>query len=176
MGYIGRSNQHLKEPSMATKADFTEAEWKTIVGTPPMVGLAVAMASPNGPFGVMKEMLSIGMELAHMVKGGSSNPLLNAIIDDVKARATKPEMPAGASSPAQAKAAALANIKAAAALIDQKAPGAEGVEFKKWLLALANRVAEASTEGGFLGIGGVKVSDAEKVALTEIAAALGVAA
>jgi hypothetical protein len=34
-------------------------------------------------------------------------------------------------------------------------------------------VAEASKEGGFLGIGGVQVSEAEKATLAEIAAALG---
>jgi len=34
-------------------------------------------------------------------------------------------------------------------------------------------VAEASTEGGFLGFGGVRVSDAEKATLTEISSALG---
>jgi hypothetical protein len=34
-------------------------------------------------------------------------------------------------------------------------------------------VADASTEGGFLGFGGVKVSEAEKATLAEIAAALG---
>jgi hypothetical protein len=160
---------------MVSKTDFTEAEWKSIVGAAPTVGLAVAMSSSSGPFGVMKEMLSIGMELASMVKSGSSNALINAIIDDVKMRATKPEMPAGTSSPEQAKAAAIAQIKTAAALIDAKAPGAEGLEFKRWLLALANRVAEASSEGGFLGMGGVKVNDAETTALKEIASALGIA-
>jgi hypothetical protein len=34
-------------------------------------------------------------------------------------------------------------------------------------------VAEASKEGGFLGFGGVQVSEAEKATLAEIAAALG---
>jgi hypothetical protein len=161
---------------MANKTDFTDAEWKSIVGVAPMVGLAVAMSSPNGPFGVMKEMMAIGMELAGMAKSGSSNALIGAIIDDVKARATKPEMPAGATSPDQAKAAAIAQIKAVATLIDAKAPGAESLEFKRWLLTLANRVAEASSEGGFLGIGGVKVNDSEKAALAEIATALGIPA
>ena len=37
-------------------------------------------------------------------------------------------------------------------------------------------VAEASKEGGFLGIGGVAVSEAEKATLTEIASALRLAA
>ncbi len=44
--------------------------------------------------------------------------------------------------------------------------------FKAWLEDLARRVAEASKEGGFLGFGGVQVSDAEKATLAEISAAL----
>ena len=161
---------------MASKVDFTEAEWKSIIGCAPMVGLAVASSSPNGPFGVMKEMMSIGMAMADVLKSGSGNGLINAIIDDMKTRTTKPEMPAGVSSPEQAKDAALVHIKAVAALVNQKVPGAEGIEYKNWLMGLGKRVAEASNEGGFFGFGGVKVSDAEKAALGEIAAALGVTA
>ena len=41
-----------------------------------------------------------------------------------------------------------------------------------WLLKIASRVAEAAKEGGFLGIGGVPVSAAERAALDEITAAL----
>jgi hypothetical protein len=37
-------------------------------------------------------------------------------------------------------------------------------------------VAEASSEGGFLGIGGVQVSDAEKATFGDIAKALGTSA
>jgi hypothetical protein len=36
-------------------------------------------------------------------------------------------------------------------------------------------VAEAASEGGFLGIGGVQVSEAEKATLAEISNALGLA-
>ena len=41
---------------------------------------------------------------------------------------------------------------------------------------LRHKVAEASSEGGFLGIGGVQVSDAEKTTLGDIAKALGTSA
>jgi hypothetical protein len=37
---------------------------------------------------------------------------------------------------------------------------------------ICKHVAEAAKEGGFLGIGGVPVSDAEKATLTEISGAL----
>jgi hypothetical protein len=41
---------------------------------------------------------------------------------------------------------------------------------------ISQKVAEASAESGFLGIGGVHVSDAEKATLADIAKALGTSA
>ncbi len=45
--------------------------------------------------------------------------------------------------------------------------------FKVWLQHVAQKSAEAGSEGGFLGFGGVAVSDAEKATLGEITEALG---
>ncbi len=45
-----------------------------------------------------------------------------------------------------------------------------------WLKHVAESVAEASSSGGFLGFGGVKVTEAEKATIAEIAAALRISA
>jgi len=60
-------------------------------------------------------------------------------------------------------------------LVDIKASG-DATAFKGWLREISQHVAEASKEGGFLGFGGVLVSDAEKAPLTEISNALGLTA
>ena len=70
---------------------------------------------------------------------------------------------------------ALEILRQASAVLDAKAP-ADAPAFKAWLNSVAAKVAEASTEGGFLGFGGVKVSDAEKATLGDIAKALGTTA
>jgi hypothetical protein len=158
---------------MASKSDFTPDEWKTIVAAAPMVGLAVTCASPNGPWGVMKEMLSMGMAMAEMLQKGSSNSLIAELTADLKARHTKPEPPQAMKDPEQCKEAALNHIKALNDLIDRKVKPEEADEFKKWLLAVGRRVAEASNEGGIFGFGGERVSDAEKNVLRQIAFALG---
>jgi hypothetical protein len=75
--------------------------------------------------------------------------------------------------PEQCKEAALNHIKALNDLIDRKVKPEEADEFKKWLLAVGRRVAEASNEGGIFGFGGERVSDAEKNVLRQIAFALG---
>ena len=158
---------------MPTKFDFTPEEWKTIVAAAPMVGLAVACASPNGPWGVMKEMLSMGMAMAEMLQKGSSNPLIAELSADLQARQTKLEPPEGAKDPDLCKELALKHVRAVNEIIGRKVKGDEGEEFKKWLLAVGHRVAEASNEGGIFGFGGERVSDAEKNVLRQIAFALG---
>jgi len=157
---------------MASKADFTPEEWKTIVAAAPMVGLAVTCASPNGPWGVMKEMLSMGMAMAEMLQKGSSNPLIAELAADLKARQTKPEPPQGLKAPAQCKESAPSHARAVNDLLKRKVKPEEADEFKKWLLAIGRRVAEASNEGGIFGFGGERVSEAEKNVLRQIAFAL----
>jgi hypothetical protein len=159
--------------SMASKADFTPEEWKTIVAAAPMVGLAVTCASPNGPWGVMKELLSMGMAMAEMLQKGSSNPLIAELAADLKARQTKVEPLQGLKDPEQCKESALNHVRAVNDLINRKVKPEEADEFKKWLLAIGRGVAEASNEGGIFGIGGERVSEAEKNVLRQIAFALG---
>jgi hypothetical protein len=159
---------------MTTKADFTPEEWKTIFTAAPMAGLAITAASPSGPFGVIKEMFAVGHAIGETLQQGSQNPLINALIADMKARGTKPDRPQNIHSPQDAENAALDNLRKVSEILATKAPAAEGDEFKRWIVGIAKNVAEASNEGGFLGFGGTKVSDAEKAAIAKVAQALGV--
>ena len=52
-------------------------------------------------------------------------------------------------------------------------PDADAAGFKAWLQDVARTAAEAGKEGGFMGFGGVAVSDAERATLAEISSALG---
>jgi hypothetical protein len=66
----------------------------------------------------------------------------------------------------------LENLREVSAILAAKAPG-DAPAFKAWLKSISQKVAEASSEGGFLGIGGVQVSDKEKATLADISTALG---
>jgi hypothetical protein len=159
---------------MISKSDFAPEEWQLLFTAAPMTGLAITAASPSGPFGVLKEMFSVGLAMGEAVSKPSPNPLVQAIADDLKARATKPEKPKGVKNVEEARALALERLRQVKELLARKAPPDVADGFKRWLLEVAHRVAEASNEGGFLGFGGEKVSDAERAALRDIAAALGV--
>ena len=159
---------------MSTKADYTKEEWDLIVKSPVMAAMAVIAASPSGPIGVIKEMFAVGKGLWAGAEG-TTNPLIGALIADLKAGA-RPAMPTERPHDlAQTKTQAVAACREVAALLDRKAP-AEADDFKRWLLRSAQGVAEAAKEGGVFGIGGVQVSEAEKAALAEVAQALGVRA
>ncbi len=66
----------------------------------------------------------------------------------------------------------LANLREVSTILDTKAPD-DAAAFKTWLRDISQKVAEAADEGGFMGIGGVAVSEAEKATLADIAKALG---
>ena len=68
------------------------------------------------------------------------------------------------------------DTRAAAAVLANKASPSEAAEYKQWALSIAEKVASAATEGGFLGFGGERVSAAEKALIAEVRTALGVAA
>jgi len=79
------------------------------------------------------------------------------------------------SKPSEIKAKCIETLRQAGAVVDAKAPG-DAAAFKGWLRQISQHVAEASTEGGFLGFGGVPVSEGEKATLNEISSALRLAA
>jgi hypothetical protein len=58
-------------------------------------------------------------------------------------------------------------------ILESKATAEEADAYKTFVMRVAQAVAGAHKEGGFLGIGGKRVSDAEEQALDEISHALG---
>jgi len=162
---------------MAGKSDFTADEWTTLLKSPMMAALVVVAASPNGPFGIIKEMVAVGKLIAETKAKGGADALVAAVVGDITTREgmeqAKPTEIQG-KKPDEARAYALEQLKKVAALLGQKAPS-DAPGFKQWLQEVATRVANASKEGGFLGIGGTLVSDEEQRALADTAAALGVA-
>jgi hypothetical protein len=167
-----------EEDTMTTKANFSPEEWNLMRRAPMMAGLVLVTASPSGPFGLLQETFAMGKVLAE-AKAKGSNELISALVADLATaegrQASRPTDLAG-QSPEQLKTTALEQMRKVGALLDQKATPEESQAVKRWLHDTGKRVAEAATEGGFLGIGGTQVSEQEKTALTELGRSLGVAA
>lgn len=166
---------------MATKADFTPEEWQQMLEAVMMSGMAVSMADPSGLWGMLKEGFSSAGALAKAKLDDNANPLIKAVVADFEtsegrtiAREGLQEKFSGR-KPAEIKAGCIETLRQVSALLDQKAPD-DASAVKAWLQQISQGVAEASSEGGFLGFGGVQVSDAEKATLGEISGALGLPA
>ncbi|MEA3338275.1 MAG: hypothetical protein U9R25_20490 [Chloroflexota bacterium] len=70
----------------------------------------------------------------------------------------------------------LAKLRQLVELLARKSNPEEAAGYKQWVMAAAVRTSEAGEEDeGFLGFGGVDVNDAEREALAQVAAALGIA-
>jgi hypothetical protein len=162
---------------MTDKSNFTPEEWKTLLESVMMAGIAVSAAEPSGLWGLLKEGLASGTALMRAKMDTGTNPFIKAIVADFEsaegrsvARDGLKERLSG-SKPAEIKVKCIETLGQAAAIVDAKA-GSDTVVFKSWLRQISQDVAEAATEGGFLGTGGVRVSDAEKATLAEISHAL----
>jgi hypothetical protein len=170
-----------QETHMVNKASFTPEEWTKVLESVAVTGMAVTAAEPSGLWGMLKEALAGGAALAAAKADSNTNELVKAAIADFETSEGRAAVQEAlkhrfeGAKPADVVPRALDALRQASAILDAKAP-ADAPAFKAWLNSIATKVAEASKEGGFLGFGGVHVSEAEKATLAEIAAALGTSA
>jgi hypothetical protein len=159
---------------MATKADFTTEEWNQIRRAPFMAGLAVVAASPSGPLGVIKEMFAMGKMLADVKTQGSSNELVKALVADLETGGAEQSAPTElqGKAPDQIKSRAIESLRRVTALVQKKTKPDEAQGFNQWLVTVAQKVAEAAKEGGFLGFGGTQVSEPEAATIKELSETL----
>jgi len=163
---------------MAGKADFTPEEWKTILESTMMAGIAVTAADPSGLWGLLQE----SMASAKIVLGAGRADDPSQLLKDVSAEFESTDGRTVAREglgeqfkgckPSEITGKALDVLRRAAAIVEAKAPG-EAPGFRSFLHAISRNVADAAKEGGFLGFGGVRVSEEEKATLAQISASLG---
>jgi hypothetical protein len=162
---------------MTDKSTFTPEEWKLLLESVMMAGIAITAAEPSGLWGLLKESFASGSALVSAKMDPRSNPLIKAVVEDfatadgrnITRDGLKKELTG--SKPGEIKAKCIETLRQAGAVVGAKAPD-DAAAFKGWLHQISQHVAEASTEGGFLGFGGVPVSEAEKATLNEISGAL----
>jgi hypothetical protein len=164
---------------MANKQNFKPEEWTKILESTMLAGMAVSAAEPNGLWGAVKEAFASSSTLAAAKSDAGANELVKAVVSDFETKEGRAAVQealrqhlAGAKKPGEVVQRSLANLREVSAILNAKAPQ-DAAGFKAWLQAIGKNVAEASSESGFLGIGGVKVSEAEKATLADISNALG---
>lgn len=163
---------------MSAKENFTTAEWAQLLQAPMYAGMSI-ISSDVG-------LTSVPKETAAMIRAIVENPIpdgagdvVGALVSDMKEMAenrdkmVQPEFTA--KDPEGIKAEITAELTGIAALVDSKLSSTEAAGYKEWVYSVAQSVAEAGKEGGFLGIGAVRVSEQEEAALAALRTDLGLA-
>jgi hypothetical protein len=146
---------------MTTKAAFSPEEWKVVLEGPPAAGLIVITAARGGMF---RETVAMSKAYGEARAEHGDSELLDEIV------AAKPEMDhTRYHSAEEVRDNGLRHLRDAVALVGSKATSQELDDYRRFVLALASKVAAAHKEGG------QSVSPAEAAAIAQITAALGAA-
>jgi hypothetical protein len=163
---------------MATKTDFTAAEWDALRNAPHLAALAVAAAGASG-LGTFKESFA-AME-GVMGAQKSDNALLRELSTREEAMAGQQYLRGQVSlgmKPQELmeklQTQASEQLRTAVHALHAKSP-ADATAYADWVAGIAKKVSEAATEGGFLGFGGERVSAAEVAMIDKLKAAMNVA-
>ena len=145
---------------MTTKAAFSPDEWKLVLEGPPAAGLLVITASHGGMF---RETIAMSKAYAEARAQHGESELLDEIV------AEKPRIERGGKvhNPEELRDQGLGCLNDATALLEQKATVGECDDYRRFVLAVANKVAAAHREGG------QQVSPAEEQAIQDVTTALG---
>jgi hypothetical protein len=144
---------------MTGKADFTEGDWQIVLEGPPTAGLIVLSAQRGGTF---RETFAIAKAYVEARKQHGESELLDAIVS------SRPEIDRSRyHSVEELKEHGLQQLRDAVELLGRKATSDELDDYKRFVLNVAGRVANAHREGG------ESVSPDERAAVEAIAASLG---
>src|SRR5262245_34254856 len=116
------------EEAMATKSNFSSDEWKVIMSSPMLAGMAVTLAEPSGIWGMMKEGMASGYAVFGAKPTGGGGELAKGLVADMETwggpmaarEALKSEF--AGKSPAEIKQQVRAALTRAGQILDAKAP------------------------------------------------------
>ena len=144
---------------MTSRAAFSPGEWKVVLEGPPSAGMIVVTAARGG---MIRESIAMSKAYADARAQHGDSELLDEIV------AAKPETDhTRYHSAEELRDNGLQHLRDAVALLESKATAGEVGEYRRFVLALAGKVAAAHKEQG------QGVSPAEAEAIQDITAALG---
>jgi hypothetical protein len=151
----------------ALRQMYDEAEWTKVRSAPLAALYHVASASQASASGLAREFTAASDAFAEATRTAPGISLIgtafgSGLLHDKWAQLSK-DRPASTTL--------LRDLHESVTIIARKSP-TEAQAYRDAVLGAAQRAAEATKEGGFLGFGGTKVSEAEQRALDDIRTAL----
>ena len=145
---------------MTNKADFNAEEWSKIVEAPFLAGMRVVAAERGG---TIRESVAIGRVYTEARQAQGESELLDQLV------ASPPAVdPEGLKGQGDIATVSADRLREAIRLLSEKAAPEDVEAYKAFVQKVAQAAAEAHKEGGFVGIGGKPVSEAEQAALDEL--------
>jgi hypothetical protein len=150
---------------MTEKSDFDAEQWERIATAPAIAAMYVIIAEKGG---TLRETMAVSKAYAEARETSTGSALVDEIVAGLG-----PAAPERFSSKEQLQAEAIDRIREAKEELAAKGEEGDVAAYRDFILAVAQRVAEADKSGGVLGIGGERVTERETAAIEEIRAALG---
>lgn len=161
---------------MSTTTDYTPEELTILAGAVMLSGMAVSMVDV-GVVSTAIEANALAQEVAGAAQRYPQNPVIQSLfsqagIQQAKEQHLQIEVKPEEMQPETAVETAITKINAALSILDAKATPDEAREYKEFIYACADRVANAAGSGLFGA--GPKVSAKEAMALEQLKVTLGV--
>jgi hypothetical protein len=151
---------------MTTKADFNAEEWATVTDGPLYAGMYLISADRGG---TVRESIAMGRVYQTAREQHGDSELLDDLLKSPPSIDPDRIREAGG----DVGSVTTDQLREAVRILEAKSTPADTDAYKRFVMTVAQAVAGAHKEGGFLGIGGKQISDAENHALDEISGALG---
>lgn len=151
---------------------YTQEESAQVIRAVTISGLAVAIAD-MGIVSTAIEAAALTKEVMGAAQKYPDNSIIQSVFSNESIKQNTPTSPPEGLTPDNAAETAVSAINDAIAVISQKATPEEVSQFKQFVYACSEAVANAAGEGLF-GTGAVKVSAKEAATLAKIRAALAV--
>lgn len=156
------------DKAVVLRNSFDDAQWMKVRMGPLAAMYLVAKASPSGLVGLIKEFRSASEAVVDSIKDVSPVSLVGTAFGG---GLTKEELEQ-IKKDEPSRESAIKSIKEGLGIVAQKSQ-TDVRAYRDLILQVSQKVAEASKEGGFLGIGGTLVSKEEEQAIADIKSALG---
>jgi hypothetical protein len=152
---------------MGTRKNFSDEEWQKLLSLPYAVSLTIVTAAPSflGAYGEVKALLTEPAKLA----ASTGSDLVGVLSGEMQSKAKdliKQQQDLIKHDQSGFRSKTIEACTSASAILSKTVPE-EAIAYKKWVLAIGQKVAEAAKEHG------VAFSEPEKAVLSEVSAAFG---
>ncbi len=161
---------------MDDTAPYSPVEWTILTELPIRVLASAMRADKTGELGLLMQQATGLTELSSRANEYSSSPLVQRVFEQYKNQGE-----------GEAQALQLSEqwidrllpdtferARQAVEILNEKATEEDAAAYKLWLLETAAAVCAASSTAGFLGFGGLRISEKEQAYLSELAESLGI--